>query len=52
MANKLAILKDTYLIFTPFAAALQCPPLMWGHSPTRRTRCGESDLSSEREHHV
>ena len=28
------------------------PALNVGTLPTRRTRCGESDLSSEREHHV
>jgi hypothetical protein len=36
--------------FTSPATALQCPPLMWG-SPYRAPG-GESDLSSEREHHV
>lgn len=32
MANKLAILKDTHLIFTPLRRGATMPPLMWGHS--------------------
>lgn len=37
MANKLAILKDTYLIFTPLRRGATMPALNVGTLPTRRT---------------
>ncbi len=52
MANKLAILKDTYLIFTPLRRGATMPALNVGTLPNSPHQCGESDLSSEREHHV
>lgn len=39
------------VVYSPAHSATM-PALNVGHSPTRRTGCGESDLSSEREHHV